>query len=62
MMFGSSVRADIIKKQPSLPVTEISKVIGEMWRKLSEKDKTEWKKKADAQTKKNAKEFEKKSK
>ena len=57
MMYGSSVRQGILKKQPNLAVTEVSKVIGEMWRGLSEKDKGEWKKKADAQTAKNAKEF-----
>jgi len=38
-LFGNSVRAQIKKENPDLKVTEIAKLIGEQWGKLSEDEK-----------------------
>jgi len=38
-LFGNSVRARIKAENPDLKVTEIAKLIGEEWRKLSEEEK-----------------------
>jgi hypothetical protein len=56
-MYSSSVRADVVKKNGDLKVTEVAKKIGEMWGKLSEKEKTSWKNAAAEQTLQNIKDF-----
>lgn len=59
-MYCSSVREDVKSKNKDASITDLARIMGAMWKKLSDKDKTAWKKKADAQTAKNAKEFAKK--
>ncbi|KAF8821590.1 HMG (high mobility group) box domain-containing protein [Cardiosporidium cionae] len=48
MYFAKDKRQDILRSNPSLKseVTKISKMIGEVWGKLSEKDKIPYVKKA----------------
>ena len=57
MMYSSSVRPDVVKKNPDLKVTEVAKKIGEQWQKLSEKEKESWKAAAATQTAKNIKDY-----
>ena len=37
------MRPDVTKQNPGKAVTEIAKILGEMWQKVSEKDKASWK-------------------
>lgn len=57
MMFATANRADVLKKNPDATFGETGKLIGALWQKLKESEKADWKKKADAQTAKNAKEY-----
>lgn len=42
----SSNRASILQENPGFKATEVSKKAGEIWRGLSDKDKSEWQAKA----------------
>jgi len=57
MMFSSANRDAVKTKNPNATFGEMGKLIGAMWQKASDSVKADWKKKADAQTAKNAKEF-----
>jgi hypothetical protein len=57
MMFSSDNRDAVKAKNPKATFGELGKLIGAMWQKASDSVKADWKKKADAQTAKNAKEF-----
>lgn len=48
MIFSNEKRAGVKAENPEMKVTEIAKVIGEMWKELSEEEKQEYKDKAAA--------------
>jgi hypothetical protein len=62
MMFSSANRADVLKKNPDATFGETGKILGDLWKKCSDKEKADWKKKAEVQTAKNLKEFNAKNK
>lgn len=48
MIFSNEKRGEVKAENPGLKVTEIAKVIGDMWKELSEEEKQEYKDKAAA--------------
>lgn len=43
MKFSNHHRADVRAENPDLPMTEVAKLLGKMWRELSTDEKLEWK-------------------
>ncbi len=43
MKFVKAKRADVVKKFPKAPVTEIAKKLGAMWRAMSDAEKAKFK-------------------
>lgn len=43
MLFSQQNRPTVVEKNPGVKVTEISKILGEMWRALSDDEKTKYK-------------------
>ncbi len=47
MLFSGFKRPQVRKENPELKMTEVAKLIGKAWRELDEKDRKQWKDKAD---------------
>jgi len=45
-MYCQSVRAEVLKANPTIKQTEIMAKMGEMWKGLSDSEKAKWTKKA----------------
>lgn len=43
MNFSNANRQQVMDENPGLPITEIAKLLGSMWRALSDADKKSWK-------------------
>lgn len=52
MLFASAKRPQIIKDNPQATFCEVGKIVGEMWKKVDEKDKETFAKKAAVEKKK----------
>ncbi len=47
MLFCKDHRADVVKKNPKEPVTEIAKVLAKMWKSASDKERKQYEKDAE---------------
>jgi hypothetical protein len=43
VLFCKHARADVVKKNPKMAITEIAKELGQMWGKLPDAKKAQWK-------------------
>jgi len=59
MLYGASVRGQIIKENPDISITEVAKEQGIWWKALSEAQRKPWVEKAEAGRKKYQKQLEK---
>jgi len=59
MLYGASVRGQIIKENPDISITEVAKEQGIWWKALSEAQRRPWVEKAEAGRKKYQKQLEK---
>lgn len=57
IMFGNDQRAKILKENPSLKITEVSKKIGDLWKNASQTTKEQYSKRAESEKKRFEKEM-----
>lgn len=43
MKFSNATRQQVMDENPGLPITEIAKILGSMWRAMSDAEKNAWK-------------------